>query len=256
MRNKLGLWLSRLTEILLARMSPATYEGVILRSLQARNANLPPDEALKLFLRLDNDLYKLSGTASIRYGDGQHSKQRHIRYADFFLAHLAPNQRILDIGCGTGFVAGTIAQAMPTEIVGIDLNAASIGTAQARYAHPNVRYIVGDVLSDLETLLDDPRFDAVILSNVLEHLPDRANFLRRVRAVTGAKRFLIRVPTFERDWRVPLKQELGLEWRLDPTHETEYTLESFAAEMRESGLTVIHQEGRWGEIWAVLEVNP
>ena len=65
---------------------------------------------------------------------------------------------------------------------------------------------------------------------------------------------LIRVPLFERDWRVPLKQELGVEWRLDPTHEIEYTIESFAEEIAEAGLTVSLQEIRWGEIWA--EVSP
>ncbi|MBP1691228.1 MAG: glycosyl transferase, family 2, partial [Bacteroidetes bacterium] len=43
---------------------------------------------------------------------------------------------------------------------------------------------------------------------------------------------------------------LNVEYRLDPTHETEYTLETFAAEMKEAGLLVKHQEVRWGEIWA------
>jgi hypothetical protein len=58
---------------------------------------------------------------------------------------------------------------------------------------------------------------------------------------------LLRVPSFERDWRVPLKQELGIDYRLDPTHFTEYTLESFAQEVGSAGLRVVHQECRWGE---------
>ena len=64
------------------------------------------------------------------------------------------------------------------------------------------------------------------------------------------KRFLIRVPLFERDWRVPLKKELGVEWRLDLDHKTEYTLESFAEEMRQANLKITYQEVRWSEIWA------
>ncbi|MCI5207527.1 MAG: hypothetical protein D3910_01745 [Candidatus Electrothrix sp. ATG2] len=75
-------------------------------------------------------------------------------------------------------------------------------------------------------------------------------FLRKVARKTGAKRFLIRVPLYERDWRVPLKKELGVEWRLDVTHETEYTLESFEQELHEAGMQLVHQEVRWGEIWA------
>ncbi len=69
------------------------------------------------------------------------------------------------------------------------------------------------------------------------------------------KRFLIRIPLFEREWRVPLKKELGVEWRLDTTHETEYTLESFSSEISEAGLRITHQEVRWGEIWAEVHSN-
>jgi hypothetical protein len=58
------------------------------------------------------------------------------------------------------------------------------------------------------------------------------------------------VPVFERHWSVPLKRELGAEWRLDPTHKTEYTLETFSEEMAAAGLRILYQEVRWGEIWA------
>ena len=37
-----------------------------------------------------------------------------------------------------------------------------------------------------------------------------------------------------------------------PTHETEYTLETFAEEMKEAGLSIQHLEVRWGEIWSVV----
>jgi hypothetical protein len=51
---------------------------------------------------------------------------------------------------------------------------------------------------------------------------------------------------------VPLRRELGVEWRLDPTHETEYTLESFTAEVNAAGVTVADLQVRWGEIWATV----
>jgi hypothetical protein len=96
----------------------------------------------------------------------------------------------------------------------------------------------------------DERFDVVVLSNILEHLPERPAFLRRMQQAARPSRMLIRVPLFERDWQVPLKRELGVEWRLDPTHETEYTLESFVDEVTQAGCRIVHQEVRWGEIWA------
>lgn len=69
-------------------------------------------------------------------------------------------------------------------------------------------------------------------------------------ATAKPARWLIRVPTYERDWRVPLMDQLGCECRLDATHETEYTRESFHEELSQAGLAIIHEEYRWGEIWA------
>lgn len=39
-----------------------------------------------------------------------------------------------------------------------------------------------------------------------------------------------------RDWITLYKKELGVEWRLDPTHCTEYTLESLKEELQKAGL--------------------
>jgi len=90
---------------------------------------------------------------------------------------------------------------------------------------------------------------------VLEHLPKRPQFLKKVEQSVHAGRFLIRVPLFERDWRVPLKKELGVEWRLDLTHEIEYTQESFTQEITEADMHIVYQETRWGEIWAEVSGN-
>jgi glycosyltransferase involved in cell wall biosynthesis len=83
----------------------------------------------------------------------------------------------------------------------------------------------------------------------LEHLPERPKFLRSLQKRLKPERYLLRVPLFERDWRVPLKKELGVEWRLDPTHETEYSYESFVYELGRAGLFITYHETRWGEIW-------
>ena len=47
-------------------------------------------------------------------------------------------------------------------------------------------------------------------------------------------------------------KELAVDWRLDPTHEIEYTQENFEQEMVEADLTILHSEVHWGEIWAVV----
>jgi hypothetical protein len=91
------------------------------------------------------------------------------------------------------------------------------------------------------------------LSNVLEHITNRTDFLCDIVSRTCPEKILIRVPLFDREWRVPLKKELNLDWRLDPEHKTEYTIQSFENEMKESGLSIKSMQIRWGEIWAVVK---
>jgi len=234
----------------LSRLPSGYLEDFVLQLIRNRVDDLTPDEALRLLFRLDTRLYQVQGRKAVEYGGGIHTKHRHIRYHDFFVARVRPGEKVLDVGCGMGAMAYDVAQEKGARVVGIDLNTDSIAMACERHSHPNVQYIVGDVLKDLP----EGVFDVVILSNVLEHLPERAVFLRRLLELTKTSRFLIRVPLFERDWRVPLKKELDVEWRLDPTHEIEYTVEAFEAEQTAAGLSIAHQEIRWGEIW--VEARP
>jgi SAM-dependent methyltransferase len=224
-------------------------ESLICQLVAWRVAALPADGALRFLFRLDMSFYRLQGQKAIEYDGGIHTKHRHIRYHDFFVGRVRAGERVLDIGCGMGAVAYDVAEKAGAHVTGIDLSPENIQQAWSRHSHPRVRYILGDVLRDLPS----DQFDVVIMSNVLEHLEDRVQFLRRVQAATKPSRWLIRVPLFERDWRVPLKQELGLNHRLDPTHHIEYTQESFAEEMQQAGLEIVHQEVRWGEIWAELK---
>lgn len=240
--------LRRCARWVLARQSTPQLEAMVLHAIARRAEALPPDEALRFLFRLDAELYTVQGLQSVAYGGGVHTKHRHMQYHDFFVNRISSDDRVLDIGCGIGAVAHSVAERTNAQVTGIDLSETNITLARQRHAHPNITYVVGDVL----LALPGEQYDVVILSNVLEHLPDRANFLRRVVATAHASHLLIRVPLFERDWRVPLKKELGVEWRLDSTHETEYTLESFAEEIQAAGLKVTHLEVRWGEIWSEL----
>lgn len=221
-------------------------EALIVGLANRRSSSLAPDEGLRFLLRLDAALYPLAGRLSIRFGKGVHAKHRLTRYHDFFVDRLDRSERVLEIGCGTGNLAHDVAKRVGCPVTAIDVDAENIESAKSTFPDSPVDWRVGDATRELP----GEGFDVVILSNVLEHFTGRNVFLRRLADKTGAGRFLVRVPLFERDWRVPLKKELGVEWRLDPTHETEYTLVSFDREITEAGLRMIHREVRWGEIWA------
>ena len=137
------------------------------------------------------------------------------------------------------------------EVTGIELSKKNFDKAQIAFKHPKLKFIHGDAFKDLPNQI----FDTAVMSNVLEHIEDRVSFLKTVQTNLKPRRWLIRVPCFDRDWQLPLIHELGLDSRLDETHFTEFTRESFKEEMDKAGLKIIYLEVRWGEIWAELTVK-
>ncbi len=221
-------------------------ENIVYRLIEKVLKKEDAMNSLCFLFRLENYIYKYQGVKAVEYGGGVHTKHRHTKYHDFFISRIPGNSRVLDIGCGNGALAYDIAQHSKADVIAIDINELNIEKAKSTFSHPFIRYIVADATQ----YVPDESLDIIVLSNVLEHLHNRVAFLQRIQNISSANKILIRVPMFERDWRIPLKKELGLEWRLDLTHETEYTVEEFSNELNEAGLTTVHQEFRWGEIWA------
>jgi len=205
---------------------------------------------MRSLLNIDADLRSQLDQTALLYDDGVHVKHRLTRYHDFFVERVNESDQVLDIGCGYGTVAFSVASRTGAQVTGIDFSIENIRLANDRYQLPNLRFVVGDALTDLP----NEDFDVVIFSNVLEHIERRPEFLRAAQTRIRPSRWLIRVPMIDRDWRVPLRRELGLYYFSDPTHFTEYTEESFRQEIAEAGLEVRELKVNWGEIWAEIAV--
>ena len=95
----------------------------------------------------------------------------------------------------------------------------------------------------------------MVLSNVLEHIEGRVDFLRRLIERATPQQILIRVPLFERHWQIAMRRELGVGYFSDPTHYIEHTLDEFAGEMEAAGLEITERLTLWGEIWAVCRAR-
>lgn len=201
---------------------------------------------LRFSLIFSNFLYKLISFLAIRYEGGIHPKHRLLGYHDFFINNISSSDSVLDIGCGNGALSFDIAK-KAKEVVGIDIEEKNIREAKKRHSLSNLAYVVGDATKDL----GEKKFDVITLSNVLEHIEHRISFLKSIKPL--AEKFLIRVPTFDRDWIPLYKKELGIEWRLDLTHFTEFTKESFYKEFGEAGYTIESFSVQFGEIWAVVK---
>ena len=248
MKNKIRSIASRGVAALTGRLDSRKLADIVYGLAYSICRNRSANSSLLFLLELERQLFLLTGAESCRYGDGLHSKHRHTRYHDFFTSQLCARETVLDIGCGNGSLAYDMA-CVGANVVAIDLNRDSIHTAQQNFAHPNIEYIHGDALRDLP----DRGFHTVVMSNVLEHIEFRVEFLMKIQVMVSPKRYLIRVPLYERDWRVPLMEELGVDYRLDATHFIEYKNGQFSEEMGKAGLQVVHMDHVWGEIWSEVQ---
>ena len=85
-------------------------------------------------------------------------------------AGVEPGQRVLDVGCGTGYFAGLLAEAVGPggSVLGIDASSEMIAYAARRRGRPNCQFQVGAAES-LGLPAED--FDIVVSSLFMHHLP-------------------------------------------------------------------------------------
>jgi 2-polyprenyl-3-methyl-5-hydroxy-6-metoxy-1,4-benzoquinol methylase len=206
-----------------------------------------------LSLNLHNLAYRLSGKFGHKLEGGPHPKHRLMRYHQFFIDNISNGDRVLDIGCGRGELDFDVAK-KAKEVIGIDIKERNIKIAREKYSAPNLEYIVGDATKYYSnvglTKSHIKQFDVIILSNVLEHIDERVEFLNNIKKL--APKMLIRVPMINRDWITLYKKDLGVRWKLDVSHYIEYTMESFRDEIERAGLKIGSHSVQFGEIWAVV----
>ncbi len=200
---------------------------------------------LKIALKLHSFSYKLISYFAIKAEGGLHPKHRLIGYHEFFSGNVGPEDRVLDIGCGNGSLAKDVAKHAKS-VTGVEIDEKLVEKARRKNSAGNLEYRCADATKDLS----NEKFDVIIMSNVLEHIDDRVNFLKSIRPL--ADKFLFRVPMIDREWVTLYKKELGLDWRLDTTHFTEYTFAQFENEFEQAGYKIENHSVQFGEIWAVI----
>ncbi|MEP0980865.1 class I SAM-dependent methyltransferase [Leptolyngbya sp. FACHB-17] len=100
-----------------------------------------------------------------------------IRYA--MVAPFVRGKRVLDISCGTGYGTQFIALQGAREVIGVDVDQASIDFASKYYQHPQVTYLQSD--AHYVQSLEDASFDLIVSFETIEHLPHPRQFLAEVR---------------------------------------------------------------------------
>ena len=206
----------------------------------------------KQFLRfaifLNNYSYSLIKKFLVAPGD-VHPKHKIIKYKEFFVDNIRESDIVLDIGCYRGEVSFMVAK-KAKKVVGIEIDKEKIDEAKKNNDLNNLEFIHGDATNYDFFKLGIDKFDKAILSNVLEHIENRVDFLKRLRGITDV--ILLRVPMLDRDWLTVYKKENSYEYRLDPTHFTEYIQDELEKELDFAGWRLSRYSRQFGEVWGIV----
>jgi SAM-dependent methyltransferase len=235
------------------RLLPAGLRRNLVFGLATLDSRIgTPEDGLRRLFRIQDDIERLVNERAMALGRGEHPKHRLMRYHDFFVDRVPAGANVLDIGCGYGAVARSIARRVDgVRVTGVDMDTQRIAEAKAADNPPNLKFVVGDGLADLPV----EHWDTVVLSNVLEHMESRVDFLRQLQKTLAPRQILIRVPSFERNWQIPMRRELDVGYFSDPGHFIEHTLAEFDREIGAAGLELTERLTLWGEIWAACRAK-
>lgn len=118
-------------------------------------------------------------------------------------------QRVCDMGCGNGYLAGWLAT-LGYEVVGVDASAS--GVELAKSTHPNATFVCANVGADLEGILGLGTFDLVTSADVIEHLYRPADLLEAAFRLLKPRGYLLVGTPYHGYWK---NLALSLAGRMD-----------------------------------------
>jgi 2-polyprenyl-3-methyl-5-hydroxy-6-metoxy-1,4-benzoquinol methylase len=192
----------------------------VLRALRDRARRIKPLAPLVDVV----DRAALRWTARERY-DGRDPAER--AYIEEYAALVFPHThgRVLDLGCGHGYLTCRIAErAEVTDVVGVDQ------ISDFRCTHAKVRFLSQDLARAPELL---GGFDVVVATEFIEHLPEAA-FMALLPRISAALK-----PGGRFVGSTPPNPTVAATFSGSPFHQREYQAEALAVLLREHFADVV-----------------
>ncbi len=160
----------------------------------------------------------------------------------FALSRIKSNERVLDIGCGEGYVSSKL-KARGCSVTGCDWR-----VNNAMRTHYDSVFPV-DLNNPDFSAIDSQHFDAIMLLDVVEHLLNPEKFLEGLHAwsVVDSPRVVITTPNIalfiQRIMLLLGQFNYGKRGTLDKTHTRLFTFGSLKRILKNSGFNIIEVEG-------------
>lgn len=101
---------------------------------------------------------------------------------------------VMEVGCAFGVVVNKFAKRCNIhKIIGLDIAIAN--TTHGERMFPNIKFITGTIDKEnllLESGINDNKFDLIILCDIIEHVPDELEFMKKIKKI--AKYVVIDLP--------------------------------------------------------------
>ena len=162
----------------------------------------------------------------------------HRRLIEIYQFLVSPNQRVLEIGCGTGSL---LARLKPSRGVGIDFSAEMIARAKERHPELELHQMDAHDLSSLEG-----EFDVIIFSDTVNDLWDVQRALEQTKKLCTPRTRLI-LNFYNHFWQVPLTLAQNLNLAAPMLHQNWLTREDVNNMLHLAGFESIRstQEVLW-----------
>jgi SAM-dependent methyltransferase len=164
------------------------------------------------------------------------SRYYHDRIREIYRFHIAPGQRVLEVGCGMGDLLASVS---PSLGIGVDFSPELVRRARER--HPHLSFVEMDT-HDLREL--DREFDAIIMSDLVNELWDVQTAFEQLTRISHP-RTRVYINWYSRVWELPLRAAASLRLAAPKLEQNWLTREDISDLLCLSGFEVIRH---WNEI--------
>lgn len=160
------------------------------------------------------------------------------RRAEAFARVIPPGARVLDLGVGDGAILRYLIERRQIDGYGLDISPKAVEFCRAQ----GLKVDLADINQPIEQALDG-HFDVVIMSEIIEHIPEPETLLNALRPHATA--LIVSIPNtgfYQHRLRL-LLGKFPLQWVVSPgEHLRFWTIADFRWWARQMGFRIVHQQ--------------